>query len=340
MRKLGAYFAVAAFIFISSASLPAPAFGFRIGPFHLGLPFFGHGHHYHRPLYMHGNPNEVTRHEPPQSNTQHQLTLAFLYPSRALPAIFQNIFWPAFSSAWPFGYEAIFATAFAQPPVDRGAGQCRQSVDANALMARVRAELEPNADQMERLQRLVGAIGAATDYLAKSCPTDIPDQPTARLRLMDSQIQGLTMAIDVIHQPLRDFEQSLTPEQQARFSGGGAMRSTADSSGKTDLRSCGVSSAAIEWPIDQIDKSVQPTAQQRTALGDVQQTFGNAASDLKTHCPASVPQSAVARLETIEARLDATWRAILSIQVALEDFESKLSDDQKYRLRTMTVAAQ
>jgi len=72
----------------------------------------------------------------------------------------------------------------------------------------------------------------------------------------------------------------------------------------------------------------------------VQQTFGNAASDLEMHCPASVPQSAVARLETIEARLDATWRAILSIQVALEDFESKLSDDQKYRLRTMTVAAQ
>ena len=118
------------------------------------------------------------------------------------------------------------------------------------------------------------------------------------------------------------------------------MRSTAASSGKTDLRSCGVSSAAIEWSIDQIDKSVQPTAQQRTALGDVQQAFGNAASDLETHCPASVPQSAVARLETIEARLDATWRAILSIQVALEEFESKLSDDQKYRLRTMPVATQ
>jgi hypothetical protein len=180
-------------------------------------------------------------------------------------------------------------------------------------MERFRAELEPNADQMERLQRLGGTIGAASDYLAKSCPTDIPDQPTARLRLMDSQIQVLTMAIDIIRQPLQDFEQSLTPEQQARFSGGGAMRSTAASSGKTDLRSCGVSSAAIDWSIDQIDKSVQPTAQQRTALGDVQQTFGSAASDLEMHCPASVPQSAVARLETIEARLDATWRAILSI---------------------------
>jgi len=37
----------------------------------------------------------------------------------------------------------------------------------------------------------------------------------------------------------------------------------------------------------------------------------------------------VARLETIESRLDATWRTILSIQVALQGFESTLSDDQK-----------
>jgi len=45
-------------------------------------------------------------------------------------------------------------------------------------------------------------------------------------------------------------------------------------------------------------------------------------------------------LEAIEARLDATWRAVLSIQVALEDFESGLSDDQKNRFKAMTFAAQ
>jgi len=53
-----------------------------------------------------------------------------------------------------------------------------------------------------------------------------------------------------------------------------------------------------------------------------------------------VPQSAVARLETIESRLDATWRAILSIQVALNEFEGNLSDEQKNRFKAMTFAAQ
>jgi hypothetical protein len=42
----------------------------------------------------------------------------------------------------------------------------------------------------------------------------------------------------------------------------------------------------------------------------------------------------------VEARLDATWRAVLSIQVALGNFQSKLSDDQKGRFDTMNLAAQ
>jgi hypothetical protein len=75
-------------------------------------------------------------------------------------------------------------------------------------------------------------------------------------------------------------------------------------------------------------------------LGELQQAFGKAAGDLEAHCPSSAPQSAVARLETIESRLDATWRAILSIQVALNEFESNLSDEQKNRFKAITFAAQ
>jgi LTXXQ motif family protein len=287
---------------------------------------------------MHGNPNDVTHHEPgqaPQVAQQRPVSLALLYPARALPPIFQNVFWPAFSSPWPFGYDTIFATAFATAAADRARDDCQQSIDANAIVERLRAEIGPTAEQMERLQRLGGAIGAAAGYLAKSCPTEIPQQPTARLQLMDSQIQVLTMAVDIIHQPLEEFEQSLTAEQRAKFGGEPAsVRSD-----KTGFRSCGASAAAIDWSIGQIDKSVQLEEQQRPALTDVQQAFSKAATDLETHCPTSVPRSAVTRLETIESRLDATWRAILSIQVALQDFESKLSDEQKNRLQTMTFAA-
>lgn len=340
MKKVGAYLAIAALALIPFAFAPTAAFGLRIGPFHLGMPFFGHRHHH--PSYMHGNnTNDVARHENQPGPQQRPVSFALLYPARALAPIFQNVFWPAFSSPWPFGYDMIFTTAFAAAPADRNNDDCRQSVDANAIVERLRAEIGPNAEQMERLLRLGGAINAAADHLAKSCPTDIPQQPTARLQLMDSQIEVLTFAVDIIHQPLQEFEQSLSDEQRAKFSGEAAVKNARSArSDKTSLRSCGAYSTAIDWSIDQIDKSVQPTEQQRPALTDVQQAFSKAANDLEAHCPSSLPRSAVARLEAIESRLDATWRAILSIQVALQDFESKLNDEQKSRLQTMTFAAQ
>jgi hypothetical protein len=342
MKKVGAYLAVAAFALIALASSPAQPFGLRLGPFHVGLPF-GHRHH-HRPLYMHGNSNDAARRESRSAaEPAPRASPALFYPGRALAPIFQNVFWPAFSSPWPFSYDAIFATAFATPAAERSREDCAQSLDPNAIVERLRAQIEPNAEQMERLQRLGGAIGAAAGYLAKSCPSQIPAQPTARLQLMDSQIQVLTMAVDIIHQPLQEFEQSLTDEQRARFSGEPAARKgkgrTSARGDQTEIRSCGASAAAIDWSIGEIDKSVQPSEQQRPALSDVQQAFGKAANDLETHCPTSVPRSAVARLETIESRLDATWRAVLSIQVALQDFETKLNDEQRNRLQAMTLAA-
>jgi hypothetical protein len=44
-------------------------------------------------------------------------------------------------------------------------------------------------------------------------------------------------------------------------------------------------------------------------------------------------------LDVIQARLDSTWRATLSIQVALANFETELNDAQKIRFDAMNFAA-
>jgi hypothetical protein len=338
MRKLGAWFLIAGLTAVFISSAPIVAVAFRLGPFHLGLPIFGHRHHHH---FTRANPNEVAHRERPQESIHH-VTYALLYPSRALPVVFQNVFWPAYSSSWPFGYEKIFSTAFAPAPADRNADLCRQPLDANAIVERIRTEIAPNTDQTEPLLKLGGALGAASDYLAKSCPSEVPPQPTARLQLMESQIEKLAVAIGMAHAPLQDFQQSLSPDQLGRFAGTTSAAATADQHDGADaaIGSCGVSLAVTGWSVDQIENSVQPNEEQRAALGDLQQVFEKAARDLETHCPTSVPQSPLARLEAIEARLDATWRAILSIQVALANFETKLSDEQKQRLDAMNFAAQ
>ncbi len=158
--------------------------------------------------------NQQMRHVP---NRHTGANSALLYPSSALSAIFQNIFWPAYSSAWPFGYQDIFTTAFAKTPPGGMPGCVSSLTIPTPSSAGFATKSTPTPDQMQLLQRLGGAIGAASGYLAKSCPNEIPAQPTARLKLMGSQIEELAMAVDMVRQPLQDFEQSLNDEQKARF---------------------------------------------------------------------------------------------------------------------------
>jgi hypothetical protein len=147
---------------------------------------------------------------------------------------------------------------------------------------------------------------------------------------MQSQLQTLTMALDIVRPPLQQLEQSLSPAQKARFA--------AVPSGATAAVACGATPAATDWSIDDIDQSVQPDQTQRLALADLKQTFASTAVDLHAHCPQPLPASPLARLEAIEAQLDASWRAALSMRVALATFESTLNDEQRGRFDTMTVA--
>ena len=102
---------------------------------------------------------------------------------------------------------------------------------------------------------------------------------------------------------------------------------------------CGATQTVVDWTIEQIDKWVQPSDAERGALADIKQAFGRAASDLDAHCPTSLPRTAIARLQLTEARLDAAWRAMLSIEAALANFENDLSNEQRVRLDAMNFAA-
>jgi hypothetical protein len=337
MRKLGACLTLGVLAAALCSPPPAAAFGLRIGPFHIGLPYVGWRYRHH-PLYMRANPNDATgRDSAPLAPGQSEAA-ALLYPNLALSAIFQNIFWPTYASAWPFSYQAIFATAFAKRLPDQSAQLCQPSDDAKATIDRLRQEIAPTPDQEPLLQRLGGAIGAASGSLAKSCPTAIPSEPVARMQLMQSQLEELALAVDMIRQPLQDFAQSLTDEQKARFAA--VPAAVADRAQEANAApTCAGAQAAIGESADQIERSVQPTDAQRTAFDDMKQAFSQAAIDLQAHCPTSVPLTPFGRMEAIGARLDATYRAVLSIQVALANFETKLSDEQRSRFDTMDFAS-
>ena len=336
MRKVGACVVFAALAASALSPTPSAAFGLSLGPFHIGLPFFRpYRHVYHRRhvalhrdatrgLYDRATPAEATPvAEPARAEP------ALFYPVAALPNLFDEVFWPARAPAWPFGYDAIFRSAFAKSPLDDNTQACWRPDRSAEIVARIRDETTPSAAQTGLLQRLGGALHMASGTLAKACPGTIPAQPVARFALMQSQIQALSMAIDIVRPPLQQFEQSLDPRQQAKFAQSTDAAAAAAECGATP---------AVDWSVDDIDQAVQPGTDQHAALAELKQTFASVAGDLHAHCPNPLPATPLARLQAIEARLDASWRAALSMQVAFAGFESHLSAAQKNRFEAMNLA--
>lgn len=340
MKNTGTVVALAAFAAVAIAPTPSMAFGLRFGPFHIGIPFgIPHRHHAARAPA----PQSASLHDETQPNAASQaaapaqrVTSALLDPALALPAVYDGIFWPsaAASSPWPFGYEAIFQTAFAKV---QGASACQQPADTRAVMARIQAEVRPTGAQAQQLQKLGGALAMAAQYLATACPRDIPAQPTARMQLMEWQIEKLTQALDIVRPPLADFQQSLNDRQRARFNA--AAANGGNTATGNVMPACAVAPTAIDSSVEQISLSVQPTDAQRDAFAAVKDAFGGAARDLDAHCTASTPADPLARLEATQARLDATWRAVVAIQSSLANLENGLSTEQRSRLNATDFAA-
>ncbi len=335
MRRIGACLVIGVLAAALAPASPSLAFGLRIGPFHLGLPFVGSRHHYAhggRVVLRHSETNVADARESAgaqQASGQGTGPVA-LYSAAALPGIFDEVFTPEAAPAWPFGYDGLFRTAFAKASANTDAGACQQPIRTEAIVGRINAEIRPTPAQAPLVQNLARAIGTSAGYLARACPQTIPDQPVARLELMQSQLQTLTMALDVVRPPLQQLEQSLDPAQKARFA---AMPSD-----PAAAAACSTAPASTDWSIDDINQSVQPDQNQQQALADLKQAFASTAIDLYAHCPQPLPPTPLARLEAIEARLDASWRAALSMQVALAAFESALNDQQRSRFEAMNVA--
>ncbi len=345
MRKIGTIVAVAALAAAAFSPSPSAAFGLRIGPFYLGIPHFGYRHRHHDAPALRDEASLRT--VPPgqgaasaQGPASPGLMSPLLYPLLALPAVYDEIFSPPSSSPWPFSYDAILQTAFAKTAPDQNAAACPQPNRQSAVAERIRAEIRPSGNQMQQMQKLGGAFGFASDYLAKACPGEIPQDPAARLQLMEWQIEKLAEALDFVRPPLQELEQSLNDTQRARF---GVPLSTAAAvhpdRANIVAPACASAPTRVDASIEQISLAVQPTDAQRDAMDGLKQAFRSAANELDANCPVSLPRDPLARLGATEARLDATWRALVSIQTALADFETKLSAEQRVRFDATDFAA-
>ena len=321
MATIGVRIAVFALaLAILGPSQQACAFGLRLGPFLFGWRAHHHRHLARRPTEgLHSDLVDVAQTRAP----------SLLYPVSAWPSFADDIFRPTGISRWLFSYQRIFGQAFAEYPAKRPIELCNRQTEKGDVTLRIGREIGPTAAQQPLLQKLGAALALANGYLIKSCPAEIPPSPAERLQFMESQIDVMTMALEIVRVPLQKFEQSLDDKQRARLS--------ALVTNKDITPTCAEKPEPTNWPMPVLKQAVQPTADQEVAMDELERAFGRASNGLNAVCPDGVPGMPSARLQAIEARLDTTWVAVQTIQVAIAEFQKQLNDEQRARFNAVQL---
>jgi hypothetical protein len=102
-------------------------------------------------------------------------------------------------------------------------------------------------------------------------------------------------------------------------------------------QSCGEDSKEVAgWPIDRIEQSIVPTADQRTLLDDFANASIRAAQAIREACPTTIAFAPTGRLDAMERRISGMVQAIDIIGLPLDKFYASLTDEQKARLNAVT----
>ena len=209
----------------------------------------------------------------------------------------------------------------------------------NLPIDRIQQTVHPTADQQAALDALNAASSKASDVIQASCPTSVPLTPVGRLDAAADRLQATVKAIQIVSAPLERFHGSLSDEQKRQFN---AMNGSSEGGGPSGNSAAGLAALCtqqmggfINLPVERIEQVVQPTAQQQDAFDNLKKATQNASDRLQSSCPTAVPQSPVARLDTVEARLTAMTDAMKSVRPALESFYASLNDEQKARFNMM-----
>jgi len=101
----------------------------------------------------------------------------------------------------------------------------------------------------------------------------------------------------------------------------------------------GLAPGITDFPIDRIERAVQPTSEQRAALDELRAASTRARDIVKASCPTEVPLTPLGRLDAVEKRLNAMIEALQIVRSPLESFYNSLSDEQKRRFDALGAEA-
>ena len=97
----------------------------------------------------------------------------------------------------------------------------------------------------------------------------------------------------------------------------------------------GVAPGLTGLPMDRIEKTLQPSGEQRASFDELKAASAKAEEIMKASCPSEMPLTPISRLDAAEKRVDAMIQAVPALRAPLDTFYNSLTEEQKRRLDSL-----
>ena len=97
----------------------------------------------------------------------------------------------------------------------------------------------------------------------------------------------------------------------------------------------GVAPGLTGLPMDRIEKTLQPSGEQRASFDELKAASAKAEEIMKASCPSEIPLTPISQLDAAEKRVDAMMQAVQALRAPLDTFYNSLTEEQKRRLDSL-----
>jgi hypothetical protein len=251
---------------------------------------------------------------------------------------------------WGYGYRDIYAGIFApygqedlaRYRLDDSSGRrqrrnlslqelCGETASeiAGRTIDQIQKTIQPNDVQREALGELANASSQAAYIIRASCPAQAALTAPDRLTAMQERVEAMITAMSRLRAPFAKLYDLLDDEQKARLNARAASRTTS-------VSGCGAEpSAALQWPVTEIEAGLHPDDTQRGALRMLQNASARAVDILNRACEPADALAPSARFSAASRRLIAMLQAVRQVKAAIGDCFATLSEAQKVQLEAI-----
>ena len=251
---------------------------------------------------------------------------------------------------WGYGYRDIYAGIFApygqedlaRYRLDDSSGRrqrrnlslqelCGETASeiAGRTIDQIQKTIQPNDVQREALGELANASSQAAYIIRASCPAQAALTAPDRLIAMQERVEAMITAMSRLRAPFAKLYDLLDDEQKARLNARAASRTTS-------VSGCGAEpSAALQWPVTEIEAGLHPDDTQRGALRMLQNASARAVDILNRACEPADALAPSARFSAASRRLIAMLQAVRQVKAAIGDCFATLSEAQKVQLEAI-----